>query len=131
MIAIWVFLFAVFMVIILSVSKFIRGKNQARLNKTRQLLSQRNKLFHAIEQLRAEYSKDFEERKVTIGTIKCTQCAWTGQWGTGMSYEQFFAGNLAEAGIQVSDRNIYNDNLSRDNRQYTCPVCNSDKWEKV
>ena len=82
-------------------------------------------------QLCAEYSKVFEERKIAIGIIKCTQCGWTGQWGTGLSYEQFFAGNLAEAGIQVSDRNIYNDNLSRDNRQYTCPVCNSDKWEKV
>lgn len=82
-------------------------------------------------QLRAEYSREYEQRKITIGAIKCTQCSWSGQWGTGMSYEQFFAGNLNAVGIRVSDRDKFNDNLSRDNRQYTCPVCNSDKWEKV
>jgi len=83
------------------------------------------------EQLKIEYSKEYEIRKSTIGTIKCTQCGWTGEWGTGMSYEQFFAGNLAEAGIIVSQREKRNDNLSSDNRQYTCPLCNSDKWVKV
>ena len=37
--------------------------------------------------MKAEYSKEYEQRKITIGTIKCPQCKWTGQWGTGMTYE--------------------------------------------
>jgi transcription elongation factor Elf1 len=82
-------------------------------------------------QVMAEYSQQYEQRKLTIGTIKCTQCEWSGQWGTGMTYEQFFAGNLAESGIDVARRAVNNDNLSGDNRQYTCPVCNSSGWEKA
>ena len=35
------------------------------------------------EQLKIEYSKEYEIRKSTIGTIECTQCGWTGEWGMG------------------------------------------------
>ena len=88
-------------------------------------------LLKKQEQLKAEYSKIYEERKITIGTIKCSQCEWSGPWGTGMTYEQFFAGNLFEDGITVDYQNVNNDNLSSDNRQYTCPVCNSSGWQKA
>ena len=97
----------------------------------RKLRSTRQQLLEKQEQLKAEYSKEYEERKLTIGTIKCSQCEWSGQWGTGMTYEQFFAGNLFEAGIDVARRDVNNDNLSSDNRQYTCPVCNSSGWKKA
>ena len=78
--------------------------------------------------LASQFRKDYEQRKLTIGTIKCSQCEWSGQWGTGMRWTQFFAGNLAEHGIKVRGPD---DHLSRDNRQYTCPVCNSSDWKKV
>ena len=73
----------------------------------------------------------FEQLKQTIGTIKCSQCEWSGQWGTGMIFQQIFAGELAKAGIDVREHVVDNDNLSSHTQQYTCPVCNSPGWEKV
>jgi hypothetical protein len=95
------------------------------------LLEQRQRLQKKKEQLKAEYSKKYEERKITIGTIKCSQCEWSGQWGTGMSYKQFFAGDLAEHEIYVGRSKGEKSSLSLNNRQYECPVCNSLSWEKV
>ena len=107
-------------------------KRKARLSEINQRSLQRVQQWRKKnEQLKAEYSAEYEQRKLTIGTIKCSQCQWSGQWGTGMTYEQFFAGNLAEAGIDVARRDVNNDNLSSDNRQYTCPVCNSSGWKKA
>ena len=106
------------------------ARKHARAAK-QELLEQQQQLLEQQQQLKAEYSKEYEERKLTIGTIKCSQCEWSGQWGTGMTYEQFFAGNLFEAGIDVARQDVNNDNLSRDNRQYTCPVCNSSGWQKA
>ena len=107
----------------------IRKKQRASRDKLR---AAKQVLLDAQAQIKARYSKEYEERKITIGTIKCSQCEWSGQWGTGMTYEQFFAGNLFEAGvITVSEMDVNNDNLSRDNRQYTCPVCNSSGWQKA
>lgn len=107
----------------------VRKKQRAARDKLR---AAKQVLLDAKAQIKARYSKEYEERKITIGTIKCSQCEWSGQWGTGMTYEQFFAGNLFEAGvITVSEMDVNNDNLSRDNRQYTCPVCNSSGWQKA
>jgi len=61
-----------------------------------------------LRKVSAKFSKEYEQRKLTIGTIKCSQCEWSGQWGTGMTQDQFVAGN-----------------------QYTCPICNSPDWKKV
>jgi hypothetical protein len=83
------------------------------------------------QRLSAKYSEEYEQRKLTIGTIKCSQCKWSGQWGTGMSYEQFFAGDLAEHGINVGRPKGEKSSLSLNNRQYECPVCNSLSWKKV
>jgi len=96
----------------------------------------RSKLeWEAIEQaqqpVKDEYSKKYEERKITIGIIKCSQCEWSGEWGTGMSYEQFFAGDLAEHEIHVGRSKGEKSSLSLNNRQYECPVCNSLSWKKV
>ena len=91
----------------------------------------RSKLLEKQEQLKAEYSKEYEQRKLTIGTIKCSQCKWSGEWGTGMSYKQFFAGDLAEHEIYVGRSKGEKSSLSLNNRQYECPVCNSLSWEKV
>ena len=104
---------------------------KARKAVEQELLEQQQQLEEQQQQLKAEYSKEYEQRKLTIGTIKCSQCEWSGQWGTGMTYEQFFAGNLFESGIEVDRQDVNNDNLSRDNRQYTCPVCNSSDWQKA
>jgi hypothetical protein len=129
--------FAFYMLVIFgSLALFVRatilkGQKKIRdelLEKEEQL---RAELLEKEEQLKAEYSKEYEQRKLTIGTIKCSQCEWSGQWGTGMTYEQFFAGNLANFGIEVNLQNVNNDNLSSDNRQYTCPVCNSSGWKKA
>jgi Na+-transporting NADH:ubiquinone oxidoreductase subunit NqrC len=127
------------MVAVLCVVMFRRSRKQqqqqAQADSQNQLLKQaalaKQELLKKQEPFKAEYSKEYEQRKITIGTIKCTQCEWSGQWGTGMTYEQFFAGNLADAGIDVGRREVNNDNLSRDNRQYTCPVCNSSDWKTV
>jgi hypothetical protein len=83
------------------------------------------------QQLKTEYSKKYEDRKITIGIIKCSQCEWVGEWGTGMSYEQFFAGDLAEHGIYVGRSKGEKSSLSLNNRQYECPVCNSSDWQKA
>jgi len=84
------------------------------------------------KQALSEYSDEFEQRKLTIGTIKCSQCEWSGQWGTGMTYNQFFAelnDNYGFAGDYIVKLN--KENPSPDNRQYTCPVCNSSGWQKA
>ncbi len=89
------------------------------------------KLKEKHRRVMAQYSNEYEQRKQTIGTIKCSQCEWSGQWGTGMIFQQFFAGELAKAGIDVKEHVVDNDNLSSHTQQYTCPVCNSPGWEKV
>jgi hypothetical protein len=61
-----------------------------------------------LRKVSAKFSKEYEQRKLTIGTIKCSQCEWSGPWGTNMTRDQFVAGN-----------------------QYICPNCNSPNWQKV
>ena len=118
--------FAFYMLVIFgSLALFVRAtilKGQKKI---------RDELLEKEEQLKAEYSKEYEQRKLTIGTIKCSQCEWSGQWGTGMSYKQFFAGDLAEHEIYVGRSKGEKSSLSLNNRQYECPVCNSLSWEKV
>ena len=118
-----------FLVVLMVFDK--RNREDKRERADISLAANQQQLLQKQQQLMAEYSKEYEQRKLTIGTIKCSQCEWSGQWGTGMTYEQFFAGNLAEAGIDVARRDVNNDNLSSDNRQYTCPVCNSSGWKKA
>ena len=108
-----------------------KKREEERERARRSLAMYQQQLLQKQQELMAEYSREYEQRKITIGTIKCSQCEWSGQWGTGMTYEQFFAGNLAESGIDVARQDVNNDNLSRDNRQYTCPVCNSSGWQKA
>jgi hypothetical protein len=123
-------LFAFYMLVIFgSLALFVRATILTGRKKIRDELLE--KLLEKEKQLKAEYSKEYEERKLTIGTIKCSQCEWSGQWGTGMTYEQFFAGDLAEHGIYVGALKGEKSSLSLNNRQYECPVCNSLSWKKV
>mgnify|MGYP003993549859 CR=1 FL=1 len=111
--------------------KLAKEREQAQQRLLEQRQRRADRLQKKQEQLKAEYSKKYEERKITIGTIKCSQCEWSGQWGTGMSYKQFFAGDLAEHEIYVGRSKGEKSSLSLNNRQYECPVCNSLSWEKV
>ena len=124
-------LFAFYMLVIFgSLALFVRATILTGRKKIRDELLE--KLLEKEKQLKAEYSKEYEERKLTIGTIKCSQCEWSGQWGTGMTYNQFFAvlnDNGGFAGDYIVKLN--KENPSPDNRQYTCPVCNSSDWKKA
>jgi len=83
-----------------------------------------------MQSLRTVYSEEYEKRKLKIGNIKCSQCEWSGQWGAGMSYEKFFASDLAGHEVEYGLLGEKN-SRSFNNRQYVCPVCQSTNWEKA
>ena len=75
------------------------------------------------------FSKLYEERKEQIGIVECPQCMWRGEWGTGMSFKQIFAGDLnKKKAICDDDPDI---SMYDDNRQFECPICTSPNWKKV
>lgn len=84
-----------------------------------------------VNNIVSSYREKYEQRKQSIGTIECPQCKWTGQWGTGMTYEEFFLYDLTVIhGLDVSLSVHTPSNLS-DEAQYKCPQCKSINWQKV
>ena len=79
-----------------------------------------------------KFEIEFENRKQTIGQIVCPQCQWTGKWGEGMSYQEFFAYELhVKHEVSIDETLIRGaDNLSNES-QYKCPVCKSTNWQKA
>ena len=97
---------------------------------------QRQRDVHREEQRQRDVHKQFEDefgkRKQAIGKIVCPQCKWTGNWGDGMSYQEFFAYELhVKYKVEIDETLIrYADNLSNES-QYKCPLCKSTNWQKV
>ena len=79
-----------------------------------------------------QFEDEFGKRKQAIGKIVCPQCEWTGNWGDGMSYQEFFAYELhVKHKVEIDETLIYDaDNLSNES-QYKCPMCKSTNWQKV
>ena len=79
-----------------------------------------------------QFEDEFGKRKQAIGKIVCPQCKWTGNWGDGMSYQEFFAYELhVKHKVKVDETLIRDaDNLS-DESQFKCPMCKSTNWQKV
>lgn len=79
-----------------------------------------------------KFQREYEQRKQAIGRIVCPQCKWTGNWGDGMSYEEFFIYELVEVNkVRVSHRVDTNIHVLNSESQYKCPVCKSTNWQKV
>jgi hypothetical protein len=79
-----------------------------------------------------QFEDEFGKRKQAIGKIVCPQCKWTGNWGDGMSYQEFFAYELhVKYKVEIDETLIRDaDNLSNES-QYKCPMCKSTNWQKV
>ena len=85
-----------------------------------------------LRNLHKKLSEQYEQRKQAIGRIVCPQCKWTGNWGDGMSYEEFFIYELVEVNkVRVSHRVDTNIHVLNSESQYKCPVCKSTNWQKV
>lgn len=93
------------------------------------LLSDASSGADAVHQ---RFQREYEQRKQAIGKIVCPQCKWTGNWGDGMSYQEFFAYELHVKHRVRIDKTLVRDsnNLSRES-QYKCPMCKSTNWQKV
>ena len=79
-----------------------------------------------------QFQHEYEQRKQALGQIVCSQCEWTGNWGEGMSYQEFFAYELHVKHQVATDNTLIRDanNLSQE-AQYKCPVCKSTNWQKL
>ena len=85
-----------------------------------------------LETAKHNLKTEFENRKQTIGQIVCPQCQWTGEWGEGMSYQEFFAYEIRVKHKCWIDEKLVGeaDNLDRES-QFKCPMCKSTNWQKV
>ena len=77
------------------------------------------------------FCNEFEKRKQAIGKIVCPQCKWTGNWGDGMSYQEFFAYELVKYEVGIDEMLIRDANNLSNEAQYKCPMCKSTNWQKV
>ena len=78
-----------------------------------------------------QFEDEFEKRKQAIGKIVCPQCKWTGNWGDGMSYQEFFAYELVKYEVGIDEMLIRDANNLSNEAQYKCPMCKSTNWQKV
>ena len=87
---------------------------------------------HRQRGIHKKFKTEFENRKQTIGQIVCPQCQWTGTWGEGMSYQEFFAYEIRVKHKCWIDEKLVGeaDNLDRES-QYKCPMCKSTNWQKA
>ena len=97
-----------------------------RAEKERRQEKQRQRGIHN------KFKSEFANRKQTIGQIVCPQCQWTGEWGEGMSYQEFFAYEIRVKHKCWIDEKLVGeaDNLDRES-QFKCPMCKSTNWQKV
>ena len=84
-----------------------------------------------VNNIVSSYQEKYEQRKQSIGTIECFQCKWTGQWGTGMTYEEFFLYDLTVKHKLKVSLSIHSPSNLNDDAQYKCPQCKSINWQKV
>ena len=77
------------------------------------------------------FCDEFEKRKQAIGKIVCPQCKWTGNWGDGMSYQEFFAYELVKYEVGIDEMLIRDANNLSNEAQFKCPMCKSTNWQKV
>ena len=102
--------------------------------KNRQMLMRQREIERERQRekgIRDRYFQAYEARKQTIGKIVCPQCKWTGDWGTGMTYEEFFLYELTvKHGLTTGLCEHTSGNLNSE-AQYKCPMCNSANWQKV
>ena len=83
------------------------------------------------EQVHRKFRQEFVNRQNAIGKIVCPQCKWTGNWGDGMSYQEFFAYELVKYEVGIDEMLIRDANNLSNEAQYKCPMCKSTNWQKV
>ena len=80
--------------------------------------------------LHQKFHREYEQRKQAIGRIVCPQCKWSGNWGDGMSYQEFFVYELFSNNViptEEIDLNIHYMNT----QAQTNTMCQSTNWQKV
>ena len=90
----------------------------------------------AAEQARQQavhqkFHREYEQRKQAIGRIVCPQCKWSGNWGDGMSYQEFFVYELFSNNVIPTEEIDLNIHYMNTQAQYKCPMCQSTNWQKV
>jgi len=115
------------------VSKLIKDKSD---EKRVRAIYERGKIQQAEadrqQAVHLKFQKEYEQKKQALGKIVCHQCNWTGNWGEGMSYEEFFVYELVQVHqCQVSTNVDTNLHYLNSETQYRCPMCKSPNWQKV
>ena len=115
--------------------KHLAAKRKRELWRAKEAIRQRKRLQAEANRQRKVhqyFDGEFRNRQHAIGQIVCPQCKWTGCWGEGMSYQEFFAYELhVKHKVKIDEMLIRDaDNLSNES-QYKCPMCKSTNWQKV
>ena len=136
------FPFAVgFLLVFVVIAVFVSLSKQEAARKKRERKEQgkerRRKERHLRDlerqrEVHKEFLSKFEQQQQAIGKIECPQCGWTGNWGDGMSYQEYFAYELhVKHKVKIDETLIRDANNLSSESQYKCPMCKSTNWQKV
>ena len=104
----------------------------AKMERVMKVVAEQKRERKREREVHEYFQNEFEKRKQAIGQIVCPQCQWTGTWGEGMSYQEFFAYDLHKKyEVKIDELLVREaDNLNLES-QFKCPMCKSTNWQKV
>ena len=124
--------YGVFLLIKLVFAQADKTKQQAIYQRHLAQQAEAEREAERCQAVHLKFQKEYEQKKQALGKIVCHQCNWTGNWGEGMSYEEFFVYELVQVHqCQVSHNVDTNLHYLNSETQYKCPMCKSPNWQKV